>query len=148
MSLWFWRIVLRLDESRHIAGELANAGEGLELTGATCTVTAGRLPPDPKVHRVLALAVREATTNILRHTSASTVTLDLFSDASGSTLRVVNNGLNSSSVTPTSANLGSGITGIRDRVQPFGGTLITALDNAAGSFTFTLWVPNDLEGRL
>lgn len=223
MSLWFWRIVLRLDESRLIAGELAvtqerlrfaadlhdiqghhlqvialkselaerllatdpaqaahylsevrtiakeameetralvaglrevtltdeiaNAGEVLELTGATCSISIGALPADLKVHRILALAVREATTNILRHANATTVQLDIFSDASGSCLRVVNNGLGAVSAT-SNTTPGSGISGLRDRVQAFGGTLVTALDHGADSFTFTMWVPHDLEGPL
>src|SRR5690606_7346418 len=47
-----------------LAAELENAREVLTVAGAECELHLGELPTDAEVRRVLALVVREATTNI------------------------------------------------------------------------------------
>ena len=80
------------------------------------------LEADIEVRRVLALVVREATTNILRHSSASRAAITLATSADGSTLEVVNN-----AASPATDAAGrapsSGLTGLRDRVAAIGGHL-------------------------
>jgi two-component system sensor histidine kinase DesK len=122
-----------------LASELENAREVLTASGADCTLDLGALPADLEVRRVLALVVREATTNILRHSTASRAAISLETPAAGSsTLRVVNN----ESAPATDADqrtLSSGLTGLRERVAGIGGRLDTARTDDA--FELTVVVP-------
>ncbi len=110
-----------------LATELENAREVLTASGADCALELGALPTDIEVRRVLALVVREATTNILRHSTASRAAITLATSAAGSTLEVVNN-----AASPATDALGhapsSGLTGLRDRVAAIGGHLDTESD--------------------
>src|SRR5690606_35384605 len=54
-----------------LADELENAREVLAAAGARCELDIGVLPDDAEARRTLALVVREATTNILRHSAAT-----------------------------------------------------------------------------
>ena len=54
-----------------LAAELENAREVLTASGADCALDLGLLPTDIEVRKVFALVVREATTNVLRHSTAS-----------------------------------------------------------------------------
>jgi two-component system sensor histidine kinase DesK len=122
-----------------LASELENAREVLTASGADCTLNLGALPADLEVRRVLALVVREATTNILRHSTASRAAISLESTAAGSsTLLVVNN----ESAPETDADqrtLSSGLTGLRERVASIGGRLDTA--RSGDAFELTVVVP-------
>jgi two-component system sensor histidine kinase DesK len=122
-----------------LASELENAREVLTASGADCTLDLGALPADLEVRRVLALVVREATTNILRHSTASRAAISLETPAAGSsTLRVVNN----ESAPATDADqrtLSSGLTGLRERVAGIGGRLDTA--RTGDAFELTVVVP-------
>jgi two-component system sensor histidine kinase DesK len=122
-----------------LASELENAREVLTASGADCTLTLGALPADLEVRRVLALVVREATTNILRHSTASWAAISLETTAAGSsTLRVVNN--ESAPETDTGQRtLSSGLTGLRERVASIGGRLDTA--RTGDAFELTVVVP-------
>jgi two-component system sensor histidine kinase DesK len=107
-----------------LAAELENAREVLTASGADCTLRLDGLPADIEVRRVLALVVREATTNILRHSTASRASITLTTTSSGSTLEVANN----DAAPETDAGqrtLSSGLTGLRDRVAVIGGRLDT-----------------------
>jgi two-component system sensor histidine kinase DesK len=121
-----------------LAAELENAREVLTASGADCTLSLGALPTDLEVRRVLALVVREATTNILRHSTASVAAITLETTAAGSTLVVVNN----ESAPETDADqrtLSSGLTGLRERMANIGGRLETARDG--DDFVLTVVVP-------
>jgi two-component system sensor histidine kinase DesK len=121
-----------------LAAELENAREVLTASGANCTLTLGALPTDLEVRRVLALVVREATTNILRHSTASLAAITLETTAAGSTLVVVNN----EPALETDADqrtLSSGLTGLRERVAIIGGRLDTARNG--DDFVLTVVVP-------
>lgn len=216
-SLWWWRVVLRLDESRRVSGELAvtqerlrfaadlhdiqghhlqvialkselaerlleqdpaaaavqlhevrliakqameetrslvadlreveldaeleNAREVLSLAGAECDLDLGELPDDVRVHRGLALSVREATTNILRHSDATAASISLRCAGSGCTLVVANNGLSPAPDPTVGRAPGSGLAGLRDRIEELGGTLETDVDHDADRFELHVWVP-------
>ncbi|GAA1324741.1 sensor histidine kinase [Leucobacter albus] len=213
-SLWFWRIVRRLDEARSLAGELAvtrerlrfaadlhdiqghhlqvialkaelvertlatkpeyaaeqagairliakeameetrslvaglrdvrlsdeleNAREVLSLAGAACTLEVAATPEAGGPERVLAFAVREATTNILRHSDASRARISLAPVGGGFELVVSNNGIgetdglgNASEVAEgTHGGGGSGLAGLRERVAAIGGSLTAAVTRA------------------
>lgn len=101
-----------------LAAELAGARSLLESAGITVStiVEPGALPPT--VARCLAWVVREGTTNVLRHATATTVQLALTRTASGVTLTIANDGLTEQ--TPT---VGSGLAGLAERLDEIGGTL-------------------------
>ncbi|WP_125099302.1 sensor histidine kinase [Leucobacter chromiireducens] len=134
--------------------ELENASDVLTLAGAECRLTVTGMPTDPQLQRVLAFAVREATTNILRHAQASEAELTLTRARGGFLLLVSNNGVGSEpSESGDGAVPGSGLAGLRERLAAVGGTLsavvaerATATEAGPGApaarFELTAWVPN------
>lgn len=101
------------DELDTAARSLEAAGVGLEVHGATAaTSTLG-----PLVERILALAVREATTNVIRHASAHTCTIDLEQDATRWRVDITDDGVGGA------APDGNGLRGMRERVMAVGGTV-------------------------
>jgi two-component system sensor histidine kinase DesK len=95
-----------------LADELTHADEALRGAGI-----AADLPDDPDVvdprHRItMAWALREAVTNVVRHSNATTCTVRWTSDS----LLVSDDGRGTGS-----KNAGNGITGLRERVAHAGG---------------------------
>ena len=84
----------------------------------------------PSVENVLALGLREAVTNVLRHAKASTVVIRIDSQDGGVSLTMTDDGIGPSKGT------GSGIQGMRERVI------------AAGEFTFGPEVTGGTELRI
>ncbi|MFU8946458.1 sensor histidine kinase [Mycetocola zhadangensis] len=121
-----------------LAAELENAREVLTAAGAECELHLGAMPTDAEVRRVLALVVREATTNILRHSSATSASIRLRSTPAGSTLEIENNASNSRADAAAQVD-SSGLVGLRDRVSALDGTLGTAVN--ADRFSLRLFVP-------
>lgn len=81
----------------------------------------------PSVENVLALGLREAVTNVLRHARANSVVAQIESEAGGVSLSVIDDG-----VGPGSGE-GSGIQGMRDRVTAAGGVLRFGPGSAGGT---------------
>ena len=82
--------------------------------------TCASLPPaplPPPVARCFAWVVREASTNVLRHSNATHVQLSLARDASGATLTVADDGL------ARPVGTGSGLAGLAERLAAVDGTL-------------------------
>ncbi|GAA1855224.1 sensor histidine kinase [Microbacterium koreense] len=116
--------------------ELENAREVLTASGAQCRLRTDDLPADAATRAALASIVREATTNILRHSSAKNVDIVLAHGESGWTLSVTNDGVH-----PTdAATPGSGLAGLRERLSPVGGTL--GCDVSDTRFTLRAAVPS------
>ena len=139
-----------------LSAELENASEVLTLAGAECELEIAGSPAGVDARRVLAFAVREATTNILRHSNASAAAIVLAPTRGGFELSITNDGVGDAQ-TPGG---GSGIAGLRERVAAIGGTVDTSvgrsdagLSNAglsdaglsdaapSGSFALRVWVP-------
>lgn len=120
--------------------ELNNASAVLDSAGVETNVTVPELiatwsqqPRSTELGSVLGLAVREATTNILRHSHASTADFDLTLGSAPSVhgaavveLRIRNDGA-PAPVTQASVNsyAGSGLDGLRRRLADIGGQLNT-----------------------
>lgn len=126
--------------------ELENAREVLTASGAACELRVGPLPADAAAQSALASVVREATTNILRHSEATTVAITLTTTGGRCELRIVNDGSAPADVTsPTAARgtraPGSGLSGLRERLAAVGGTLEHHEDATAGTFELTATVP-------
>jgi len=103
--------------STAIAAELQAAISLLEAQGVKvkCETERVKLPHDRET--ALALSLREATTNIRRHASASGVTIKLREDAGSVVMEVVDNG-RGGRIIP-----GNGLNGMRERLGNVGGTL-------------------------
>src|SRR5690606_28829716 len=121
-----------------LAAELENAREVLTVAGAECELQLGALPANPEVRRVLALVVREATTNILRHSSATRASIRVTTTPDGSTLEI-SNAAASPATDAAGRAASSGLAGLRDRVSAVSGDLSTRLDG--DTFTLRVFVP-------
>ena len=96
------------------------------LSGAGITVRLpDRVPALPGgVDAALGWVVREATTNVLRHSSASTVTVDLVEDGGQAVLTIADDGTGRGErMTVLGSSSGSGLAGLRERVGALGGEL-------------------------
>jgi len=105
-----------------------------ELDGARRTLAAAGIAVETEIDavelpgprdEVLALAVREAITNIIRHSSARSVRIELRSQREGVRLTVADDGRGGD------APEGSGLRGMRERLAAFGGSL--ERDTTAGT---------------
>ena len=128
---------LRLDE------EMVRARGGLEAAGIHCafTTTAGELPE--RVAAVLAWVVREATTNILRHSQARTCQITV-TRAEGAAQVVVEDDGRGARASP--ARIGSGLVGLEERLRAAGGTLVAG-PGADGGFRVRGRVPLQRAGE-
>lgn len=118
-----------------LENELENAREVLSAAGASCELRLAPIPADPATHKALAMAVREATTNILRHSDATAATITVAATPAGVSLAVGNNGAPS-----TASGTGTGLLGLRARLEALGGTLETSMDS--GRFELAAWIPS------
>lgn len=116
--------------STAIAAELQAAISMLEAQGVKvkCETERVKLPHDHET--ALALSLREATTNIRRHASASGVTIKLRQDAAKVVMEVVDNG-RGGRIVP-----GNGLNGMRERLGNVGGTLSLEPMNEGGTRLF------------
>lgn len=104
--------------SATLAAELAGARSALSSAGIghELRVEAGALPP--AVETALAYVLREAVTNVVRHSGASRCTVVLARDGSGAHLEVHDDGRG-----PAGSEEGHGIAGMRQRLAPLGGRI-------------------------
>ncbi|MCX5341083.1 sensor histidine kinase [Streptomyces atratus] len=126
-----------------LPGELAGARTALAAAGITADVPAEApdgLPEKPE--EVLAWALREAVTNVVRHSSARHCTVALTPrqtlDGRVLELTVADDGVGAAGTKP-----GNGLTGITERLATVDGTLTSRAGNSGSGkgFTLTLSVP-------
>ena len=125
---------------RSFAVELANAATALADAGITTTSRVSADPPGP-VDEAFAWVVREASTNIIRHSRASACTVTV-THGSSWRLEVRDNGVGG-----VAGVGGHGLGGLRERLTAIGGTLTTV---AYPGFTVVAVIPDpadDVEER-
>ncbi|HEU5418661.1 MAG TPA: sensor histidine kinase [Streptosporangiaceae bacterium] len=126
-----------------LVAELAGARELLSAAGIACQVTAPPvilLPGD--VDSVLAWTIREGVTNVVRHSSATSVVITVAVRATATVIEVTNNGVDSGTG-PAPAGpgrCGSGLAGLGERVQALGGSL-AAGPGGTGEFRLRVSIP-------
>lgn len=119
-----------------LARELDGAKSVLESAGIRCELrTAGR-PPGPISASTLGWVVREAVTNVLRHSDATTCWIDLGSTDGRVTLIITNDGVRPHDP----GDRGTGLTGLGERVHAVGGTL--SHSQVDQTFAVTVSVPD------
>jgi two-component system, NarL family, sensor histidine kinase DesK len=121
---------------RDFAEELASARAALSAAGIDCQVEASATELPTEVEDLLAWALREATTNVVRHSDARVCRIDLFKDSNGVALQVDDDG------TPvlTGSSNGTGLTGLAERARRLDGTLESGA-RPEGGFRLRLTVP-------
>lgn len=113
-----------------LAGELAAAGIAADLPGTVDDV-------DPRLRTVFGYVVREAVTNAVRHSRASTVRVRL----GRRSVEVADDGQAAAAVRP-----GSGLRGLAERMREAGGVLEVGLREGGGLRVFA-YVPEEGERR-
>jgi two-component system, NarL family, sensor histidine kinase DesK len=117
-----------------LAQALAEARFALSAAGISLRVPEPGQPLPEAVDAVLGWVVREATTNVLRHSGARSVTVDLRSAGDGVTLTVTDDGRGGAGAR------GTGLAGLAERVEALGGRLETGAADGRG-FRLTAVVP-------
>jgi two-component system sensor histidine kinase DesK len=120
-----------------LAGQLTAIEQILRSSGVRCTVTTpgGDLPSAG----VLSAVLREATTNVLRHSTATWCTIDITGGRADGEIRmtVTNDGVSPAAAPDPHSH---GLRGLADRVSEAGGVLRTEV--ADGRFTLEAVVPS------
>jgi signal transduction histidine kinase len=129
------RELVRGYRSADLGGELAGARSVLRAAGVACTVTGeddgAALPA--QLQTALAWVVREAVTNVLRHSRATRCTITVTVPEREVELSVVNDGTD-----PTASAWGNGLTGLAERLATLHGRLRAAADGDRFVLTATL----------
>jgi two-component system sensor histidine kinase DesK len=102
-----------------LAQALVEAGSALSAAGIALRPPASPDGLPPAVDAVFGWVLREAVTNVLRHSDATTVTVTLHTGAGIATLAVADDGRGSE------APAGTGLSGLAERVRRLGGELET-----------------------
>jgi two-component system, NarL family, sensor histidine kinase DesK len=126
--------------------ELAGARDALEAAGIRTTIEAGALDVPEDVGTVLAWALREGITNVLRHSGASSCTIVITEDGDHAQLEVIDDGVGG----PTRPTEGSvaragGLDGLRDRLRTAGGSVDA--DSTGEGFRLVARVPARVGAR-
>ncbi|MGV8871269.1 MAG: sensor histidine kinase [Rhodococcus sp. (in: high G+C Gram-positive bacteria)] len=112
-----------------LATELSSLRGLLNAAGIGCVVSAPDVPASAATN-VIGWVVREAGTNVLRHSRATTCSIEIALVGTVLQLRMVNDGAGDLPLTH-----GNGLTGALERLATVGGQL--TVDSSDG--TFTLW---------
>jgi two-component system sensor histidine kinase DesK len=111
------REAIRGYRSDGIFAELARARAALETAGVTVQCDTDTVPLSPAQESVLALALREAVTNVVRHADAHSCNVILKRKESLCTLEVSDDGCGAAGPE------GNGLRGMRERLEALGGSL-------------------------
>ncbi|MGY1811513.1 sensor histidine kinase [Blastococcus sp. SYSU D00820] len=125
-SLRAVREVVRGYRNADLGGELAGARSVLRAAGVRCTVEGDERGPalPGEVQTAFGWVVREAVTNVLRHSRAEECAITLTVADGAAELRVVNDGAG-----PADVPWGNGLTGLAERLASLSGRLAATADD-------------------
>ncbi|MEO8678383.1 MAG: sensor histidine kinase [Vicinamibacterales bacterium] len=103
--------------SSGLAAEIDHVRETLTAAGIATTIEAPAVPLAPAHETALSLALREATTNVIRHAGATSCHIRFYAQDGSVLMEVEDNGRGGE------APFGNGLTGMRERIQALGGVL-------------------------
>ncbi|MBB5079928.1 sensor histidine kinase [Nonomuraea endophytica] len=119
-----------------LPAELLSVRSVLEAAGVRCELNLPYREVPADVAQVFAYVVREAVTNVLKHSTAAFCVITLRFTGDDASLEVRNDGV----ARRRAVDLGSGLSGLNERLAAVGGKL-TALPNGDGEFTLKAVVP-------
>ncbi len=117
-----------------VAAEVRNAAQVLRAAGAEVTVRGDPAEIPAPAADAFALLVREATTNVLRHSTPDAVEIRVERDAGSVRVAVRNDGVNEPSGGPDGDG-GTGVSGLRERFARRGGTVTAGPGDTVGPDT-------------
>lgn len=112
-----------------LAREIAGSKAALAAAGIACEVEGDAEAIDPGTSAVLAMALREAVTNVIRHSGARTCRVALIQQAGGLELKVSDDG------DGQAVRLGGGLAGLTSRLTAAGGELAIKGDKRGTQLT-------------
>jgi two-component system, NarL family, sensor histidine kinase DesK len=112
------------------------AKAALSAAGIDYRVDGGEIAVSPEVEAVLAWAVREGTTNVVRHSNAEHCDIRIHTDGDSAAVEVDDDGV----IATASQEAGSGLAGLAERAQDVRGTLEAGTKHEGG-FRLRLTVP-------
>ncbi|TDD70288.1 histidine kinase [Jiangella aurantiaca] len=119
-----------------LAGQLDAVRRVLESSGVRCAVTGPAAPLPEQASALLIPVLREASTNVLRHSRARWCTIDIGREGDKVRMTVVNDGATGDGPDAHS----SGLRGLADRLAEAGGTLRSGRDGDTFTLAVTLAV--------
>ncbi|WP_062440989.1 sensor histidine kinase [Herbidospora daliensis] len=127
--------VVAARRSLDLGAELSAAVALIELTGARCDLRLGLTEIDEVTGDALAWIVREAATNVVRHSTARTCVIELDDKDGRVHLLITNDGARRAT-----RGDGSGLIGLRQRVDRLHGDL-KAEETGTDGFELRVWLP-------
>ena len=131
-----------------LESELDAARQILSAAGVACQVehSAGEL--EPSTDAVLAWTVREGVTNVIRHSRARRCSIRLTHENSTVCAEVINDGPRRRQLEVAKARIGSGLSGLSERVNSYGGRMEAGPLPTAGNEGFRLWVELPIQSHV
>lgn len=123
-----------------LATELTRARSALSATSVEPVVRQSGAPLAPQAEALLGWVVREAVTNVVRHSDATRCEIAVHSTADQARLTVTDNGTGKAVTRPAEGIGGTGLKGLTERLAAAGGSL-TAGPSPRGGFTVTAELP-------
>jgi two-component system sensor histidine kinase DesK len=131
-----------------LRGELDGARQMLEAAGITCTIEHRAEALPAATDAVLAWAVREGVTNVIRHSRARRCAIRVSYENGKACAEIVNDGYREPEQDLARSRMGSGLSGLTERVTAQGGHVEAGPLASEGSPSFRLWVEVPLRGSL
>jgi two-component system sensor histidine kinase DesK len=123
-----------------LAAELRGAEEILAASGIVLRREGGEVAAAPAVEAVLAWAVREGITNVVRHSRASRCTIRLCQEGENVVLEIIDDGRGAQASAGPASSGGSGLAGLAERVGAIGGHCAAA-PMPGGGFQLSVMAP-------
>jgi two-component system, NarL family, sensor histidine kinase DesK len=123
-----------------LPGELAGARAALEAAGIELRVDAAGETLDPDTESLLAWAVREGATNVIRHSGASRAEITVTARAAATELEITDDGRGEPGSNGGPEAGGHGLAGLIERAHALGGT-VEAASGPDGGFRLRVSVP-------
>jgi two-component system sensor histidine kinase DesK len=118
-------------------GELEGARMALSAAGISASVERSQVPLDPAVEAVLAWAVREGATNVIRHSAAKHVEVRVSTSLADASVEVIDDGVGGAA---SNGHRGNGLAGLAERAERLRGR-IDAAPCPDGGFRLAVTVP-------